>query len=204
MFGRTGNFLGGTGKTSSWNREDQSSTASSAYRPMRRLRRLENVRGEFSLTTLAYNIRRATTLVGIPELIAAWAFKPAGIAPPKGLLQRIRAHGISESTTTPHGPNPQASHTARFDSVLLFTQSRTVVQPGALGGVGVISVLRHKLNLHPAGRGDFGHRTEPRISVSRQAAGEGTVKLTDSRTYPAAWTLHKLLIIRSRSDRFRF
>jgi transposase len=35
------------------------------------MRRLENVRGEFSLTALAYNIRRATTLVGIPELIAA-------------------------------------------------------------------------------------------------------------------------------------
>ncbi len=35
------------------------------------MRRLKNVRGEFSLTALAYNIRRATTLVGIPELIAA-------------------------------------------------------------------------------------------------------------------------------------
>ena len=35
------------------------------------IRRLENVRGEFSLTALAYNIRRAATLAGIPELIAA-------------------------------------------------------------------------------------------------------------------------------------
>ena len=35
------------------------------------MRRLENVRAEFSLTALAYNIRRATTLVGIPALIAA-------------------------------------------------------------------------------------------------------------------------------------
>ncbi|WP_427981627.1 IS1182 family transposase [Acidocella sp.] len=35
------------------------------------MRRLENVRGEFSLTALAYNIRRAITLVGVPELIAA-------------------------------------------------------------------------------------------------------------------------------------
>ena len=35
------------------------------------MRRLENVRGEFSLTALAYNIRRAITLVGIPRLIAA-------------------------------------------------------------------------------------------------------------------------------------
>jgi len=35
------------------------------------MRRLENVRGEFSLTALAYNLRRAITLVGIPGLIAA-------------------------------------------------------------------------------------------------------------------------------------
>ena len=36
-------------------------------------RRLENVRGEFSLTALAYNLRRAINLVGIPALIAAVA-----------------------------------------------------------------------------------------------------------------------------------
>ncbi len=35
------------------------------------MRRLENVRAEFSLTALAYNMRRAITLVGIPALIAA-------------------------------------------------------------------------------------------------------------------------------------
>ncbi|MBB5712941.1 transposase [Sphingomonas xinjiangensis] len=35
------------------------------------MRQLENVRGEFSLTALAYNIRRATTLVGVPGLVAA-------------------------------------------------------------------------------------------------------------------------------------
>nr|WP_283950061.1 transposase [Agrobacterium tumefaciens] len=29
------------------------------------MRRLENVRGEFSLTALAYNIKRAITLVGV-------------------------------------------------------------------------------------------------------------------------------------------
>jgi transposase len=34
-------------------------------------RRLDNVRGEFSLTALAYNIRRAITLVGVPTLIEA-------------------------------------------------------------------------------------------------------------------------------------
>lgn len=35
------------------------------------MRRLENVRWEFSLTALAYNIRRAITIVGVPGLIAA-------------------------------------------------------------------------------------------------------------------------------------
>ena len=34
-------------------------------------RRIDNVRGEFSLTVLAYNIRRAITLVGVPALIRA-------------------------------------------------------------------------------------------------------------------------------------
>ena len=34
-------------------------------------RRLENVRGEFGITALAYNIRRAISLVGVPALIAA-------------------------------------------------------------------------------------------------------------------------------------
>nr|WP_304656227.1 transposase [Neorhizobium galegae] len=35
------------------------------------MRCLENVRGEFSLTALAYNIKRAITIVGVPALIAA-------------------------------------------------------------------------------------------------------------------------------------
>lgn len=34
------------------------------------MRRLKNVRAEFSLTTLVDNIRRAITLVGVPALIA--------------------------------------------------------------------------------------------------------------------------------------
>ena len=48
------------------------------------MRRLENVRGEFSLTALAYNIRRAMTLVGIPELIAAWGVQTSWNRPPQG------------------------------------------------------------------------------------------------------------------------
>ena len=35
------------------------------------MRRLENVRAEFSLTALAYNIRRVITLLGVPTMIAA-------------------------------------------------------------------------------------------------------------------------------------
>ena len=35
------------------------------------MRRLDNVRGEFSLTALAYNMRRAINLVGVPMLVAA-------------------------------------------------------------------------------------------------------------------------------------
>lgn len=35
------------------------------------MRRIENVRAEFSLTALAYNLRRAITILGIPALIAA-------------------------------------------------------------------------------------------------------------------------------------
>ncbi|WP_244920013.1 hypothetical protein [Rhizobium grahamii] len=35
------------------------------------MRGLNRVQGEFSLTALAYNIKRAITLVGIPDLIGA-------------------------------------------------------------------------------------------------------------------------------------
>ena len=44
-------------------------------------RRLENVRGEFSITALAYNIRRAISLVGVPALIAAARALRPGIKP---------------------------------------------------------------------------------------------------------------------------
>ena len=35
------------------------------------MRGLENARGEFSLTALAYNLRRAITLVGVPGMMRA-------------------------------------------------------------------------------------------------------------------------------------
>ena len=34
-------------------------------------RRLSNVRGEFSLTALAYNMRRTINFIGVPTVIAA-------------------------------------------------------------------------------------------------------------------------------------
>lgn len=35
------------------------------------MRRLEKVKAEFSLSTLAYNFKRAVNLVGVPKLVAA-------------------------------------------------------------------------------------------------------------------------------------
>ena len=35
------------------------------------MRGLENIRGEFSLAALAYNLRRAINLMGVPALLAA-------------------------------------------------------------------------------------------------------------------------------------
>jgi transposase len=35
------------------------------------MRGLEKVRAEFSLTALAYNLRRAITIIGVPGLIRA-------------------------------------------------------------------------------------------------------------------------------------
>ena len=35
------------------------------------MRGLEKVRGEFSLTALAYNLRRIINIIGVPDLIAA-------------------------------------------------------------------------------------------------------------------------------------
>ena len=66
---------------------------------------------------------------------------------------------------------------------------------------------RHDLLAAMAAR----HRDEGRFQVRVDVLeptwsrnnGRGAVKLTDLRTYSELWTLHKLLILRSRSDRFR-
>ena len=72
------------------------------------MRRLENVRGEFSLTALAYNIRRATTLVGIPELIAAWGVQTSWNRPPPRACCNAAGRMASANRRQPtHGPNPR-------------------------------------------------------------------------------------------------
>ena len=106
------------------------------------MRRLENARGEFSLTALAYNIRRATTLVGIPEMIAAWGVQTSWNRPPKGLLQRIRAHGISESTTIHSRPKSKVLSHRKIRLGLLFTQSCSFTQHSPVGAA-KLPGLRH-------------------------------------------------------------
>ena len=103
------------------------------------MRRLENVRGEFSLTALAYNIRRAATLAGIPELIrrgpsviAAWGVQTSWNRPPQGPVathqgawhQRIDGNPLTAQI-------PGLSH-RNIRLGLLFTQSRSFVQHGPL------------------------------------------------------------------------
>lgn len=59
------------------------------------MRRLDNVRAEFSLTALAYNLRRAITLIGIPALIAAVSARRAAYYPkirPKMASQNAQKH----------------------------------------------------------------------------------------------------------------
>jgi hypothetical protein len=46
------------------------------------MRGLEKVRAEFSLTALAYNLRRAITLIGVPGLIQAVQARSARPYPP--------------------------------------------------------------------------------------------------------------------------
>ena len=55
------------------------------------------------------------------------AFKPAG-RPPKGPVATQQGAWQSASTTTRSRPKSQASHTAKFYSGLLYTQSRTYTQ----------------------------------------------------------------------------
>ena len=71
------------------------------------MRRLENVRGEFSLTALAYNIRRATTLVGIPELIAAWGVQTSWNRPQRACCNAAGRMASANRRQPAHGPNPR-------------------------------------------------------------------------------------------------
>ena len=144
------------------------------------MRRLKNVRGEFSLTALAYNIRRATTLVGIPgtdrrgpSVIAGWGVQTSWNRPPKGLFQRIRAHGISESTTIHSRPKSQVlSHRKirlgpTFHTVLfLYAMSLNAKKSWGRGSAGIKQLfvghhLRKEL-LHIRERAKFS-AIKPRI-----------------------------------------
>ena len=71
------------------------------------MRRLENVRGEFSLTALAYNIRRATTLAGIPELIATWGVQTSWNRPPRTCCNASGRMASANRRQPTHGPNPR-------------------------------------------------------------------------------------------------
>ena len=58
------------------------------------MRRLENVRGEFSLTALAYNIRRAITIIGDPGLIRSrQGLKTATLVSPMQTCAQTRRSG---------------------------------------------------------------------------------------------------------------
>ena len=95
------------------------------------MRRLENVWGEFSLTALAYNIRRATTLVGIPELIAAWGVQTSWNRPPPRTCCNASGRMASANRRQPtHGPNPRPL-TPQNPTRAYFSHSRVPLRTAA-------------------------------------------------------------------------
>ena len=94
------------------------------------MRRLENVRGEFSLTALAYNIRRATTLVRDPGTDRRVGRSNQLESPPPRACCNASGRMASANRRQPtHGLNPRPLTPQKIDSGLLFTQSRSFVQP---------------------------------------------------------------------------
>ena len=72
------------------------------------MRRLENVRGEFSLTALAYNIRRATTLAGIHGTDRRVGRSNQLESPPPRACCNASGRMASANRRQPtHGPNPR-------------------------------------------------------------------------------------------------
>ena len=114
------------------------------------MRRLENVRGEFSLTALAYNIRRATTLVGIPELIAAWGRSNQLESPPPRACCNASGRMASANRRQPtHGPNPRPL-TPQNSTRAYFSHSLGPIRPG--GSVGFRRSIGTRLPMAPWGR----------------------------------------------------
>jgi hypothetical protein len=69
------------------------------------MRGLEKVRAEFSLTALAYNLRRAITIIGVPGLIrAVQAWSSPSKAPPKRPVCSPLGYFV---TVTPANPKYQ-------------------------------------------------------------------------------------------------
>lgn len=75
------------------------------------MRRLENVRAEFSLTALAYNLRRAITILGLSALIAAVRERggPCCLVGPK-IVRKSRPTGSSGAVRTSTTPKSHHHH----------------------------------------------------------------------------------------------
>ena len=71
-------------------------------------RRLDHVRGEFSLTALAYNMRRAINLAGLPAMIAAAAgCTPISPASRATISPNLAVRRSQQSLTRPTRPTPR-------------------------------------------------------------------------------------------------
>ena len=122
------------------------------------MRRLENVRGEFSLTALAYNIRRATALVGIPELIAAWGVQTSWNRPSRACCNAAgrMAERLDDNPLTAQIPG--FSHRKIrlgpiFHTVSLVFVTRSCLDPVALSSTPGCTRTRGQTDRRPGGAG---------------------------------------------------
>ena len=70
-----------------------------------------------------------------PSVIAAWGVQTSWNRPPRACCNAAGRMASANRRQPRSRPKSQASHTARFDSGLLFTQSRSFVQAVTLDGV---------------------------------------------------------------------
>ena len=78
------------------------------------MRGLESVRAEFSLTAIAYNLRRAITLIGIPATSSVPARSPLGGVAEDGVGAR-RHGGADLCKMCLHGCGAQDAQAASYD-----------------------------------------------------------------------------------------